>query len=130
MIALPVGIVATSFSEVIHRRQFVVTWGMIARVPLFADLTAEEVAAIMRLLRSQTVESGMIVVRRGDVGHSMYFIASGQVEIELPGGSATSWGGSILRRDRRAEECKAERNRPGHDADTTARCWMRPISGP
>ena len=31
MIALPVGIVATAFSEVIHRRQFVVTWGMIAR---------------------------------------------------------------------------------------------------
>ena len=60
-------------------------------MPLFADLTAEEVAAIMRLLRSQTVESGMIVVRRGEVGHSMYFIASGQVEIELPGDSAMSW---------------------------------------
>ena len=92
MIALPVGIVATAFSEVIHRRQFVVTWGMIARVPLFADLTAEEVAAIMRLLRSQTVESGMIVVRRGEVGHSMYFIASGQVEIELPGGQRHELG--------------------------------------
>jgi voltage-gated potassium channel len=92
MIALPVGIVATAFSEVIHRRQFVVTWGMIARVPLFADLTAEEVAAIMRLLRSQTVESGMFVVRRGEVGHSMYFIASGQVEIELPGGQRHELG--------------------------------------
>ncbi len=92
MIALPVGIVATAFSEVIHRRQFVVTWGMIARVPLFADLTAEEVAAIMRLLRSQTVESGMIVVRRGEVVHSMYFIASGQVEIELPGGQRHELG--------------------------------------
>lgn len=86
MIALPVGIIATSFAEVIHRREFVVTWGMIARVPLFADLTAEEVAQVMRLLRSQAAERGSTIVRRGEVGHSMYFIASGQVEIELPGG--------------------------------------------
>nr|WP_256515698.1 cyclic nucleotide-gated ion channel [Alsobacter ponti] len=86
MIALPVGIIATAFAEVIHRREFVVTWGMIARVPLFAALSAEEVAEIMRLLRSQAAERGSIIVRRGDVGHSMYFIASGQVEIELPEG--------------------------------------------
>lgn len=86
MLALPVGIVATAFSEVIHRRDFVVTWGMIARVPLFADLGAEEVAQIMRLLRSQMVETGEIIVRRGDIGHSMYFIASGRVEIEFSDG--------------------------------------------
>src|SRR5437879_2495286 len=36
MVALPVGIIATAFSEMIHRRDFVVTWGMIAKVPLFA----------------------------------------------------------------------------------------------
>lgn len=84
MLALPVGIIATAFADVIHRREFVVTWGMIARVPLFADLTAEEVAQIMRLLRSRAVEPGEIVVRRGEMGHSMYFVASGQVEIELP----------------------------------------------
>ncbi|MHB2168797.1 cyclic nucleotide-gated ion channel [Alsobacter sp. R-9] len=86
MLALPVGIIATAFAEVIHRREFVVTWGMIARVPLFADLTAEEVAQIMRLLRSRAAEPGEIIVRRGEIGHSMYFIASGQVEIELPHG--------------------------------------------
>ncbi len=86
MLALPVGIIATAFSEVIHRREFVVTWGMIARVPLFADLGAEEVAQIMRLLRSRAAEAGEIIVRRGEMGHAMYFIASGQVEIELPHG--------------------------------------------
>ena len=86
MLALPVGIIATAFSEVIHRREFVVTWGMIARVPLFADLGAEEVAQIMRLLRSRAAEAGEIIVRRGEVGHAMYFIASGQVEIELSHG--------------------------------------------
>ena len=37
MVALPVGIVATAFANEIHRRDFVVTWGMVARVPLFSE---------------------------------------------------------------------------------------------
>jgi voltage-gated potassium channel len=84
MIALPVGIVANAFAEQIHRRDFVITWGMVARVPLFSGLTANEIADIMRLLRSRQVEAGAMIVRRGEPGHSMYFIAGGEVEIELP----------------------------------------------
>ena len=84
MIALPVGIIANAFNEQIHRRDFVVTWGMVAKVPLFAGLDAVEIADIMRLLRAQQVEPGGIIVRRGEPGHSMYFIAAGEVEIELP----------------------------------------------
>src|SRR4029079_731859 len=53
MIALPVGIIANAFNEQIHRRDFVVTWGMVAKVPLFAGLSAGEIADIMRLLRAQ-----------------------------------------------------------------------------
>jgi len=83
MIALPVGIIATAFSEQIHRRDFVVTWSMVARVPLFAGLDAGEIADILRLLRAQTVDAGDIIVRRGDAAHSMYFIAAGEVEIDL-----------------------------------------------
>jgi voltage-gated potassium channel len=84
LLALPVGIIATSFAEVIHRRDFVVTWGMVARVPIFAGLDAEDVAQIMRFLRSESVEAGEIIVRRGDIGNSMYFIAAGQVELDRP----------------------------------------------
>jgi voltage-gated potassium channel len=83
MIALPVGIVATAFSEAIHRRDFVVTWSMVARVPLFSRLTAGDIAHIMQLLRAQQVEAGSIIVRRGEPAHSMYFIAEGEVEIRL-----------------------------------------------
>jgi voltage-gated potassium channel len=85
MIALPVGIIATAFSEQIHRRDFVVTWGMVARVPLFAGLDATAIADIMRLLRAQTVEAGELIVRRGDNAHSMYFIAGGEVDIDING---------------------------------------------
>ncbi len=81
MIALPVGIVATAFAEQIHRRDFVVTWGMVARVPLFTGLNAGQIADIMRLMRAQTVEAGNIITRRGEPAHSMYFIAAGEVEV-------------------------------------------------
>jgi len=83
MVALPIGIVATAFADEVHRRDFVVTWGMVARVPLFADLQATEIADIMRLLHAQQVEPGDVIVRRGEPAHSMYFIAAGEVEIEL-----------------------------------------------
>lgn len=84
MLSLPVGIIATAFAEVIHRRDFVVTWNMVARVPIFAGLEALEIAAIMRFLRSRAAEPGSVIVRRGELASSMYFIAGGSVEVELP----------------------------------------------
>jgi voltage-gated potassium channel len=84
MIALPVAIISTAFAEEIKRRDFVVTWGMLARVPLFSRLSANEIADIMRLLRARTIEPGEVLVRRGDAATSMYYITAGEVEIELP----------------------------------------------
>lgn len=84
MIALPVAIISTAFADEVRRRDFVVTWGMLARVPLFSHLGASEISDIMRLLRAQTIESGEVLVRRGDAASSMYFITAGEVEIDLP----------------------------------------------
>ena len=84
MIALPVAIISGAFANEVRRRDFIVTWGMLARVPLFSHLRATEIADIMRLLRAQTIEHGEILVRRGEPASSMYFIAAGEVEIELP----------------------------------------------
>ncbi|MDA9403329.1 cyclic nucleotide-gated ion channel [Bradyrhizobium sp. CCBAU 45389] len=84
MIALPVAIISSAFAEEVKRRDFVVTWGMLARVPLFSHLSAAEIADIMRLLRARTIEQGEILVRRGDAASSMYFITAGEVEIALP----------------------------------------------
>jgi len=83
MVALPIGIVATAFADEVHRRDFVVTWGMVARVPLFAELQATDIADIMRLLRAQQLEAGDVIAKRGEPAHSMYFVAAGEVEIEL-----------------------------------------------
>lgn len=84
MLGLPVGIVATAFAEEIHRREFVVTWSMLARVPLFRDLGASEIAEIMNYLRAREVPAHTLICQRGEIAHSMYFIAEGEVEIELP----------------------------------------------
>jgi voltage-gated potassium channel len=110
MIALPVGIIATAFAEQIHRREFIVTWGMIARVPLFAELDAGEISDVMQLLRAQRAEAGEVIVRAGDPAHSMYFIASGEVEIAVKGKKDTLRLGvgqffgevAVLRRARRS----------------------------
>jgi voltage-gated potassium channel len=85
LMALPVGIIATAFAEQIRRRDFIVTWGMISRVPLFAELDATEISDVMELLRAQVVEAGEVVMRAGDAARSMYFIAAGEVEIEIKG---------------------------------------------
>ena len=85
LMALPVGIIATAFAEQIQRRDFIVTWGMISRVPLFAELDATEISDIMELLRAQVVEAGEVIMRAGDAARSMYFIAAGEVEIEIKG---------------------------------------------
>ena len=81
--ALPIGIIASGFAREIHRREFVITWDMVARVPLFSDLSAAEVGQIAALLRSRVVESGSIIARKGDPAHSMYFIISGKVEVMI-----------------------------------------------
>lgn len=57
---------------------------LVRRVPLFADLPAERVATIATLLRAQLALPGETILRRGDRGESMFFIASGAVEVLVP----------------------------------------------
>lgn len=84
MFALPIGIVATAFAQEIHRKDFVVTWGMVARVPLFQNLSAADIADVVTLLHSQRVHKDGVITRAGDDAHSMYFLTSGRVEVRLP----------------------------------------------
>lgn len=59
---------------------------MIARVPLFASLKAHEIAEVMDYLEAQTIPPNTVIVRAGEMPHAMYFITSGEVEIESPRG--------------------------------------------
>jgi voltage-gated potassium channel len=83
MFAVPAGILATGFATEIRRRDFVVTWNAVARVPLFAGLDATRIAAIARLLKPQIVPERQVVVRRGEPADAMFFIMDGEVEVEI-----------------------------------------------
>ena len=113
MVALPVGIIASAFANEIRRRDFVVTWSMLARFPLFAELNAAEIVDIMRLLKAQTLDPGDVIIRRGEEGHSMYFIAAGEVEIELPNDRVRLGAGeffgeiAVLKRSKRSATATA-----------------------
>jgi voltage-gated potassium channel len=96
MVALPVGIVATAFASEVHRREFVVTWGMVARVPLFSELNAAEIADIMRLLRAQRIEAGeVLATRRARAFH--VFRRCRRSGDRTQGSARALGGGSLLR---------------------------------
>jgi voltage-gated potassium channel len=82
--ALPVAIIATGFLAEIRRRDFIVNYGMVARVPAFAGLDGAALAELVSLLRARKFPPHTIIIRKGDEGDSMYFIASGEVEVVLP----------------------------------------------
>ncbi len=85
LFALPVGVVATGFIDTIHRRDFVVTFGMLARVPLFRDFDTETIGELMTLLRAQSVRPGAIISAEGERAAAMYFVVAGEIEAQLPG---------------------------------------------
>jgi voltage-gated potassium channel len=61
----------------------VVARDTVARVPLFAHLDAGDVAEIARLLRREVFPARSVVVRRGDPADAMYFIVSGELEVDV-----------------------------------------------
>jgi len=81
--ALWAGILATGFAEETRRRQFLQTWDLVAKVPFFHDVGAAAIADVARLLRPREYAAGAIIVRRGEPGDCMYFVVSGEVEVQL-----------------------------------------------
>ena len=85
MFALPIGIIATGFSQEINRQEFVVTWSRVAKVPLFSQLNATSIAKLMSGLSSQSFPPDSIILREAEVVDAIYFIASGEVVVDKHG---------------------------------------------
>ena len=83
MIALPVAIIGSSFAEVLRQRSFVITFGMIARIPLFADMGAQALGDILPHLRAMTIEAGTVIVEPESGDETLYVIADGIVEVDF-----------------------------------------------
>jgi voltage-gated potassium channel len=84
--ALPVAIIGRGFYEEIRRHDFVVTFAMVAQVPLFSRLDAGSIAELVGILRARTVPAGATIIRKGDRGDAMYFIASGAADVDAAAG--------------------------------------------
>lgn len=80
ILALPVAIVSTGFAQEVGRRDFVVTWSLMSRIPVFADLNAVEVAKIMPLLHAQNYPPNVEIALDASGATAMFFIASGEID--------------------------------------------------
>lgn len=87
LLALPVGIVASSFIEVIRRRHFMVSWGMVARVPMFADLDAATLSEVIPRLKARAADAGQVIIPRGRLPRAVFFVVSRAIVIETTLGS-------------------------------------------
>jgi voltage-gated potassium channel len=77
------GILATGFAAESRRRNFIQTWDLVSKVPFFQTLDPSAIAEITHMLRRLEVPGRTAVIRRGKVGDCMYFIADGEVQVDV-----------------------------------------------
>jgi voltage-gated potassium channel len=77
------GILANGFAAESRRRNFIQTWDLVSKVPFFQTLEPTAITEITHMLRRVEVPGRTAVIRRGKVGDCMYFIAAGEVEVEV-----------------------------------------------
>jgi voltage-gated potassium channel len=100
-VAVPAGILATGFASELRKRRSRISWQLVAKLPLFADLEASRIAAIARLPR---VRVGAALhdrhARRTRRRHVFHHLGRGRGPD--PAESASAGSGSVLRRNRAA----------------------------
>ena len=84
MFALPTGVIASGFANEVRKHDFIVSWRLIAKVPLFSTLDAAHIAEIANLLSPLVVPPRHAVVRLGEKADCMFFIITGDLEVEIP----------------------------------------------
>lgn len=79
------GILATGFAAETRRDNFLKTWEAVSKVPFFAALGPAAIADVTHVLRTMELPARTTIIRKGAQGDCMYFIAAGEVEVDLPG---------------------------------------------
>lgn len=79
------GILATGFAAETRRDNFLKTWETVSKVPFFAALGPSAIADVTHMLRTMELPARTMIIRKGQQGDCMYFIAAGEVEVDLPG---------------------------------------------
>jgi voltage-gated potassium channel len=79
------GILATGFAGETRRDNFLKTWESVSKVPFFAALGPAAIADVTHMLRTMDLPPRTMIIRKGQHGDCMYFLAAGEVEVDLPG---------------------------------------------
>jgi voltage-gated potassium channel len=77
------GILATGFAAETRRRNFIQTWDLVSKVPFFQSLDPSAITEITHMLRRLEVPERTAIIRRGKLGDCMYFIAEGEVQVDV-----------------------------------------------
>jgi voltage-gated potassium channel len=80
---LSTGILATGFAAETRRRNFIETWDLVSKVPFFQSLDPSAITEITHTLRHLEVPERTAIIRRGKAGDCMYFIAAGEVQVDI-----------------------------------------------
>jgi voltage-gated potassium channel len=78
------GILATGFAAETRRDNFLKTWESVTKVPFFAALGPAAIADVTHMLRTMDLPARTMIIRKGQTGDCMYFLATGEVEVDLP----------------------------------------------
>jgi voltage-gated potassium channel len=90
------GILATGFAAETRRDNFLKTWESVTKVPFFAALGPAAIADVTHMLRTMDLPARTMIIRKGQAGDCMYFIADGEVEVDLPGKKVTLGEGAFF----------------------------------
>lgn len=80
--AMWAGILANGFSVELRRRDYLRTWELCSRVPIFRNGGVELISTVVHLLRIDDARPREVLMRRGESGDCMYFIVSGRVRVD------------------------------------------------
>jgi voltage-gated potassium channel len=90
------GILATGFAAETRRDNFLKTWESVSKVPFFAALGPSAIADVTHMLRTMDLPARTMIIRKGQAGDCMYFIADGEVAVDLPGKKVTLGEGAFF----------------------------------
>lgn len=84
VLALPVAIISAGFAQELSRRDFVVTWSLMSKIPLLNALDAREIGELMPLLHAHNLPPNVEVMSDGAAADAVFFVASGKVRVQQP----------------------------------------------
>ena len=72
------------------------TLSLLTSIPRRIRLGPAAIADVTQMLRTIDLPARTMIIRKGQVGDCMYFIASGEVEVDLPGKKVTLGDGAFF----------------------------------